>query len=283
MKVLISWSGKRSRELAIAVSRFVKLVLQATDPWMSDKDIASGSFWHQELWDELTSAKAAIICVTPEMVSSTWVHFEAGAIAKQLTKTCVCPYLFKLHPSNISGPLAFLQCNVADKEGTEKLLADVNASLGKQKLPDEIFKQSFKVNWDDFEKELKRIEGIKIESQAPEKRPVSEVLEEVLAGVRDLQARMQIPKFTPYPGEMIFSLGKSSHHGITSGPLLPIDPRHDCEHVNRKLIRQIPIYPEPVFGKVGEPIAMIGQKLIYHCPDCSRQIEETTMLKENSP
>src|SRR5262249_30695788 len=72
MKVLISWSGERSKHIALAVRKFLKLVIQATEPWVSEKDIAVGTFWHQELWDGLESAKAGVICLTREMLDSKW-------------------------------------------------------------------------------------------------------------------------------------------------------------------------------------------------------------------
>ncbi len=72
MKVLISWSGERSKQVALSLRGFLKRVIQATDPWVSEKDIAAGSFWHDELWAQLESAKAGIVCLTKETLDSRW-------------------------------------------------------------------------------------------------------------------------------------------------------------------------------------------------------------------
>jgi hypothetical protein len=86
---------------------------------MSDKDINAGSFWHEGLWEQLETAKAAIICLTPESSQSRWVHFEAGALAKAVTKACICPYLVDVKVSDLQGPLTFLHGVTADNLGLQ--------------------------------------------------------------------------------------------------------------------------------------------------------------------
>ena len=41
MKVFISWSGTRSKALAVALKEWLPLILQYAKPWVSDKDISS--------------------------------------------------------------------------------------------------------------------------------------------------------------------------------------------------------------------------------------------------
>lgn len=192
MKVLVSWSGERGKHVAYALRGFLKRVIQATDPWVSDKDINAGSFWHEELWAQLESAEAGIVCLTRETLDSKWVHFEAGALAKAMTKACVCPYLVGLNPSDVSGPLASLQCCTADREGTVKMLRSINAFLGDNALTDEELRDSFDGQWKRLDNDLKRIPEFKPPQSEMQKRSSEEILEEILAGIRDLQNRTSI-------------------------------------------------------------------------------------------
>lgn len=43
MKVFISWSGETSKKVALALKAWLPNVIQALDPWMSDKDIEKGA------------------------------------------------------------------------------------------------------------------------------------------------------------------------------------------------------------------------------------------------
>ena len=82
MKVFISWSGELSLEVAQLLKRWVKCVLQATEPWLSSEDIAKGSLWSNEINEQLVKTSVGIICVTRENATTPWIHFEAGALAK---------------------------------------------------------------------------------------------------------------------------------------------------------------------------------------------------------
>ena len=42
MKVFISWSGTRSKALANALHKWLPMVLQYVEPWVSDSDIDAG-------------------------------------------------------------------------------------------------------------------------------------------------------------------------------------------------------------------------------------------------
>lgn len=42
LKVFISWSGERSKEMANALREWLPMVLQYVEPFVSDKDISAG-------------------------------------------------------------------------------------------------------------------------------------------------------------------------------------------------------------------------------------------------
>jgi len=52
MKVFLSWSGVKSKKVAIAFGTFIKNVIQVVDPWISS-DIEKGSRWNQEISEKL--------------------------------------------------------------------------------------------------------------------------------------------------------------------------------------------------------------------------------------
>jgi hypothetical protein len=55
MRVLLSWSGERSKAVAIALRRWLPRVLQASEPWMSEHDIKAGQQWANEIGTRLAS------------------------------------------------------------------------------------------------------------------------------------------------------------------------------------------------------------------------------------
>jgi len=206
MKILISWSGPRSRQVGHAIHRFLGLVIQATEPWMSDRDISVGTFWHKELWDQLESGKAGVICMTPEMITAPWVHFEAGALAKAAGQVCVCPYLFDFKSTQLQGPLTHLQWATADQAGTLKMMKAINSALGKNKLADENLLDSFEAHWPKLEKQLNEI-GPTPDDAIPPDRTDRELLEELLNVTRDLQSRTPPPIELRAPSYGLFGRG----------------------------------------------------------------------------
>jgi hypothetical protein len=45
MKIFVSWSGKRSKAVAELMSDWLKCVIQASQPWISTRDIDRGAIW----------------------------------------------------------------------------------------------------------------------------------------------------------------------------------------------------------------------------------------------
>ena len=115
MKVFISWSGERSKLLAVGLREWLRPILQSVEVWMSEADIDAGDRWGQEVARELSSCNFGIICVTPENLQASWLLFEAGALAKSLEGSKVIPLLFELELRDISGPLAQFQAKKFDQ------------------------------------------------------------------------------------------------------------------------------------------------------------------------
>jgi TIR domain len=106
MKVFISWSGERSKQVALALRAWLPQVVKVVQPYMSDRDNHAGMRWADKLSDELEAANFGIVCVTPENLNSRWLNFEAGAISKAVDKARVAPVLYGLsNPSELPPPL----------------------------------------------------------------------------------------------------------------------------------------------------------------------------------
>lgn len=183
MKVFISWSGERSRLVAEALRYWLPKVIQAVQPWMSASDIEKGTRWRTDIANELEQTSIGIICLTPENLGSTWLHFEAGALSKQQQNTYVCTLLYELEPADIREPLAQFQTTRAQKEDIRSLVDTINNALSDLKLPDSEIRESFDVWWPRLEERLNDIPVLK-DNPEPQ-RPDREILEEILALVRE--------------------------------------------------------------------------------------------------
>jgi hypothetical protein len=188
MKVFVSWSGERSRVLAQALHGWIPLVLHYVKPWLSDADVSAGDRWATVVAKELETSNFGIICVTPENLNSPWVLFEAGALAKSLQGSKVIPLLFNLEFSDISGPLAQFQAKKFDREGIYEVVTSINKSCDSG-VPDDRKNQLFSALWPELEKQF---ESIPPEAPtAKHMRPHHEILEELVSGVRGLDARFR--------------------------------------------------------------------------------------------
>lgn len=182
MLVFISWSGNRSKYIAEALRTWLKDVIQSIEPWVSSEDIRKGDRWNIKVAKNLEKASFGILCLTRENLSEPWLLFEAGALAKTLVKSSVCPYLIGLKPSDLRGPLVQFQAAIANEAQTKKLVHSINKSQNEGSLTDGQIDRSFKRCWPDFEQTLRSIPGE--ESELPDLRSDRELLEEILNRVR---------------------------------------------------------------------------------------------------
>ncbi len=188
MRIFLSWSGAQSKAVALALREWLKRVVQAFDPWMSDRDIEAGVPWFNEIAEELEKARAGILCVTPESLTSPWFMFEAGALAKHVKRDRACPYLLGVEQTQVRGPLAGLQLTLADRADTLRLIESLHNMLRAEQpdraLADADLLESFEVRWPALEKALDQAREIqKPETQKPD---TATMMEETLLLVRDV-------------------------------------------------------------------------------------------------
>ena len=163
MNIFISWSGDRSRQMAEFLQIWLRKVIQAVSPWVSNENIEKGSKWGAEIGEKLEDCDFGIVCVTPENLASPWLLFESGALSKSLRKARVCPLLLGLTVDEIEGPLSQFQSTILTKPDLLLLMNSINNCLEDRKLEKEILQDSFNQNWPALEEEMKRIADIEIE------------------------------------------------------------------------------------------------------------------------
>ena len=191
MKVFLSWSGNRSREVASLLNDWLCCVIQATRPWISSRDLDRGSLWFGEINDQLKDTTVGIICLTQENKTRPWILFEAGALAKGLSTSRVCTFLIDLEPKDIEDPLAQFNHTFPNRESIHSLVKTLNSTIGSTALDTRVLDQVFETYWPQFDEKFKSI-LLATESAAPSKpRPKEDVLGEILENTRILTTRIR--------------------------------------------------------------------------------------------
>ena len=115
--------------------------------------------------------------------------FEAGALAKSIAGTFVCPYLVDPTPSKVApGPLTLFQAKQANKEETQDIVVALNeAAPEEEQLGKDQVLRTFDRWWPDLEATLRSLPA---SGKAVEKRPQSEVMDELLDSNRRTARQM---------------------------------------------------------------------------------------------
>jgi hypothetical protein len=197
MKVFISWSGDRSRDVALALRDWLPDVINSLEPFVSSKDIYAGSRWQAEIAAQLEASNFGVICVTRENQHSPWLNFEAGALAKAVESSRVVPLAVDLKPSDIELPLAQFQAQEATEAGIFELVTSLNAACPAP-LESQRLRNAVATWWPQLRAKLEAIAG-ETPTPAASPRPERELLEELLDTVRSLvrlsDDRFPVPPF----------------------------------------------------------------------------------------
>ena len=186
MKFFISWSGERSKMIAIALKCWLEKFFQTIQVFMSESDIEPGTRWAFRLNDELQVSNYGIICLTPENQNSQWILFESGALSNQVQNR-LTPLLYKLKGGDLKGPLSQFQYLKVDEDGLRKLANSINRNLEKP-LTDDKMSEYFRVWWDKLYQSLNEIPA-ETKEEIPDKREDRELIEEILQYTRNQTIR----------------------------------------------------------------------------------------------
>ncbi|MBQ9986382.1 MAG: toll/interleukin-1 receptor domain-containing protein [Oscillospiraceae bacterium] len=192
MKVFISWSGSKSKEVALIFRDWLPTVIQAIEPFVSSEDIDKGARWNTDIAQELKESNFGLICVTKDNLAAPWLNFEAGALSKTIDNTFVAPVLFDVKPSELKGsPISQFQATSFTKDDMKRLIETLNTAAGNCLSPVRLDK-AFELCYPDLERslnELKKASAQEKES-ASDQSPThmdSNILEELLETARNTQ------------------------------------------------------------------------------------------------
>jgi hypothetical protein len=230
MKVFMSWSGDRSREVAKLLHYWIKCVVQASHPWISTSGIDSGSIWFNQINSELQDTTFGIICLTKENKDAPWILFEAGALAKGLASSRVCTFLIDLETKDIRDPLAQFNHTLPNYESVWKLVSTLNSSLAEvSRLDVTVLKGVFETYWPQFQKKFDDVLKTYPETTVVPPRKEKDILSDILESTRGLERRMRaiengqnrIDHLTPknFP-ENLLPISAKAHRSIYSDPIL---------------------------------------------------------------
>ncbi|MCX6069363.1 MAG: TIR domain-containing protein, partial [Chloroflexi bacterium] len=199
--------------MAEALRYWLPFVLNAVDPWMSAEDIEAGAKWQEVVSGELHDSNFSIICLTPENLNAPWVLFEAGALSKH-GESLVCTYLFDLESQDVKPPLSQFQHSRSDKDGTRKLVRDINKHLGDAAVPEERLTVAFDMWWPKLGESLASIPAPKVKppkQSDPDRLAgmVAEILNTVREQSRLLQQVAPRIETSPVSQAELFASSKS--------------------------------------------------------------------------
>lgn len=188
MKVFISWSGTRSKKVALIFRDWLPSVIQSIEPFVSSEDIEKGSRWNTDIAQELKESTFGIICVTKDNLTAPWLNFEAGALSKTIENSYVVPFLFDVKPSELKGsPISQFQATLFTKDDLKRLLETLNAATGNC-LSEQKLLKAFEVWYPDLEQNLKALESEPNDNKDSDATTVQpDILEELLEMSRNTQ------------------------------------------------------------------------------------------------
>jgi ribosomal protein S27E len=189
--IFISWSGPRSKHVALALRQWLGDVLQSARPWMSDSDIDKGSRGIEEISKALDTIEVGISCLTFENLTAPWILYEAGAMSKRIgTKSRLCTYLLAgLSQEHVPPPLGMFQHTRSDKEDTRRMLKSINTAICEEPLADSSLDRAFEKYWPDLEQTIRAMPAP--DSTVMEKRPVEDMFAEILSHLRESRVPTQ--------------------------------------------------------------------------------------------
>lgn len=176
MDLFLSWSTKRSKNLASIFNKWVTKVIPQLEVYYSPDDIQPGERWSDSIKDGLKGNPMGIFFVVEENIVQPWLNFEAGAISNQVGNTNVIPLLHDIEPSRITGPLTQFQAISYTKGDLKRLISLINENITDvRKIDPMILNDIFEKWYPDFEEQY---ENFKKENPSPEIKEVRGTLDE---------------------------------------------------------------------------------------------------------
>ncbi|HEX4725465.1 MAG TPA: toll/interleukin-1 receptor domain-containing protein [Pseudonocardiaceae bacterium] len=230
MKVFISWSGTGARDFALFLRGWIRQVVQAVQPFMSEQDIGKGARNLLEMSQELEAVQFGIVVVTRDNVAAPWINFEAGAISKSLGTGRLVPLLLDVGKPDVVGPLAQFQAvDATDHTDVERLFREINRWL-EHPLDADVLLPAVQSRLPEFDDAVAAFRA-GAETRGPQSalRKDRDVLDEILLLVRGLRSAPQAIEETYLPQAPVTSNWMEElrwlDENLQNGRLTPIDYR----------------------------------------------------------
>lgn len=251
MKVFLSWSGERSQLVASALRDWLPQVINAIEPFLSS-DIDAGARWQSELTAELENTDFGILCVTALNQQTSWLNFEAGALAKKVGASRVVPLAIDLRPAEIQNPLGQFQAQPLTQEGMGKVVLTLNSTLPTP-LPLARVEKAMTMWWPELESEIKKIEHrLSLNVTCGPTRSDRELLEDILNTVRSFARREAgtIINIRPYGS----TVGSGKDIGRRRVIAEAVEALETVELPNETIVNQIRVLKD-LLADAGQPTA----------------------------
>jgi hypothetical protein len=166
-------------------------VIQSIEPFMSAEDIRAGQRWASEIGAKLAEVNFALLCLTPTNLDSKWIHFEAGAVSKNLAQGRVSGLLLDVSATQIEFPLQQFQHTPLSKDALLKLVQELNKHCAAP-LPESRVQTSFQRGFPDFEKSLVQVRQVLAHEQKDShpSRGTNDILTDVLTAQQGLATKL---------------------------------------------------------------------------------------------
>jgi hypothetical protein len=257
MKLFLSWSGERSRQMAESLRRLFPLIVQDLDVFLSAHDIESGARWARELANSLDQSSFGILCLTPDNLDSKWLYFEAGALTKHSEGRACCLLIGGLESPDVPLPLSQFQNRRFDKSGVHSLLRDLNGRVEKPLAAgalDKLFEKFWPDLEIDYDEAITKTNGGFV-GYTP--RLDRDILEEILLHVRSLGALSNRSPIEPLPSASDILSRPINHDSLAWYTLWKFPGLEVSDRVHQILLRD----PVPV---VSLPLEILIELSIEH-------------------
>lgn len=148
--VFIGWGNKRGKDIANILYEFlVNFFNDEIDFYLSlnEKKIN----WASNILEETKKAKLGIFCILKENITSLWMHYEAGALGKN-----IYPILFDVKESNLVGPFNLLNPTIFGEEEFKKIIIEIN-KLCSSPLKERALDYNYPAQWKSLDLKVKNI------------------------------------------------------------------------------------------------------------------------------
>lgn len=154
IEVFISWSGVLSRNIAEIFMLWLPKVVPSAKPFYSPEDTVKGTRWNSQIARKLEKARVGLIFLTKDNLDAPWIMFEAGALAKNVEASRVCPILFDLIPAEVQGPLNQFQVAQFEKVEIRRVIPMINRASGTSAISSGMLDSLFEKWWPGLEESI---------------------------------------------------------------------------------------------------------------------------------